>query len=969
MANMLGMNVGPVVLHILGHNLGAMAAMKQTEKRALTMSQTINKHASKAILGMTVPLTAFGIAASKAFGSFDSAMTKSTAIMKNITQEQRKNMESLALNLSKSGKKGVQSATELADAYYYLVSAGLSYSDTIKSLPVVQEFATAGTFSLVEATYMLTDAQSALGLTTKDAATNMKNMQLISDTLNAANRAAHGSVQQFSKALTTHAANAMRTYRISLNEGMAVLAAFANQGLKAQRAGTMFARMLRLTTQAYERNVGIWERANLSLFDQHDQWLEFSEIFGKLSEHFEGLKPEEITKGLIDLGFQMRSAQTIMPLIGMADQIAEFSEKFKGENVAGTSLKVAEKQLKSFNNELKLVWNNLKAIGISIGRHLSGPIRLVGEHIKSITENWDKLSDETQSMLVKIGILAAALPVIGLTLTAAFNSPLTPIVAIVALGYTARAVWLETAEKIKNAFDTVFGNSLKSFKEFQERIKNVPDSSLYPAESGMNVLPRGKAVIPKGSRYPTGSGMNILGIPGAVTPIDPGTTFGIPKEKDVLSTYDYWMPQNNVTGLTSFGQSVFSKLPKGQEAKGAVAPKETESLLSKTMSMVRDQLEEDGLLKYASDAEKNITELRSVLQSFNDDLQKAAKEQVGSETHRSNIIKAQIKMYEDLGITNKKVHDLKMKLLAIEADNMSILTDEDELAMKWLAHQEIVLTRDTTRKVSEAYIGMYDQMNQYASGSFEHRLKLLSLEAKRYYEITRDIVAVEQWRAEQVRILEQEQDIASDSFIAGFNAKLQQMRDNYTTLGQIGAQAAEGMVEGLTDSMWELATATDNWTESLRNVGRELAAMAGKAALSGLLRMGISSAIGAFAPGAGGVAGNSARILAKANAAHANFHTGGVITAHTGTILRSDERMVKAKVGEGIFTADQMRAMGSPTRDSEMKSMLSEIRDKIGPTSVALFDDRDSMEQYLTSRSGTKTLVKVSRRHRREING
>ena len=69
------------------------------------------------------------------------------------------------------------SATQAAEAYFFLASAGLDAAQSIEALPRVAKFAQAGNFDLARATDLLTDAQSALGLTIRDdVVKNMENM-------------------------------------------------------------------------------------------------------------------------------------------------------------------------------------------------------------------------------------------------------------------------------------------------------------------------------------------------------------------------------------------------------------------------------------------------------------------------------------------------------------------------------------------------------------------------------------------------------------------------------------------------------------------------------------------------------------------------------------------------------------------------------------------------------------------------
>ncbi len=913
---MLGMSIGPMVLHILGSNIGALAAIKSTEVAAATMSKRVIASSAKMTLALTAPIAVFAAASVKAFASFDSAMTKSTAIVTDFGGSSRREMEKLAIVLS---KKGVQSATELADSYFHLLSAGLSVKDSMASLATVQEFATAGMFSMVDATHLLTESQSALGMNLGTTEQNAKSLLHISNLLNKANRLSHGSVKQFAQALTTQAANAMRTYRVSIEEGMSVLAAFATQGLKAQRAGTLFARMLRLTTQAYERKTSVWKRAGLELFTQEKQWRSFAGIFKDLSDHFKGVADADITSALTNLGFQMRSAQTIMPLLDTGGMLEKFRDAFK--EVENVSFEIAQKNLMAFSSQMKILRNNIVSVGISIGANIAPMLEKMSKHIIRLTEHWNNLSNETQRFIIKIATFVALGPPVILIVTGMYTqfkklfvmmSLITwkmslvvgAITAVAAAMYTARVIWEDETNKMGSVLKTVF------------------DSVIFPLFD---------TLLDKIQRSTTA----LVGfIKEAADAYNKNTDAALKR----ISPEEFLRrnPIDSVTRAAPMISEAAQRFINSERADpGAVLQPDDkpaeETFMQKYKAQIAKDLESiSGLFKgffpglFASDAEQEIRKAQDALTSLDATLEESFDRNTVIESKQRRMLEARLQMYKDLRIENAITSKARLDLLELESLALADLAEDEELAMKW----------------------------------FEQR----------------------------AREAENAADIRGDNFFKGFAAQMEIMKDGMTTLGQAGALVAEQMIDSLTDSMWELVSATDNWDESLKKVARSLAATAGATATRALLQFAITSAIGAaggmFAPGAGAggssfTGGNTPGAgalpantnLQFGNTGAGSFHGGGIITAHRGTVIRSDERMVKAQVGEGIFTADQMKAIGGLTRDDETQRMLSEIRNKIGPTTVALFDNRDSMEQYLTSKSGAKTVVQVARRHRREING
>ena len=380
---MIGLDLGNLLVHLKADTVQydrqlkkAVTTMRIISRRiigiargmALRVGSLLNRFGhflGRWVRRLGIALLAIGVFSVKAFADFDDAMIKSLAIMGNVSEGMQKEMRDLAMSLS---REGITSATNLAKSYFFLASAGLTAEQSLAALATVEAFAVAGAFDMAEATDLLTDAQSALGKTVDNAAENMKNMVKISDVLVGANTLANASTRQFSLALTTQAGSAMKVYNVQLEQGVAVLAAYADQGIKAQRAGTMFSRMLRLMTKGFRENEPVWKKLKINIFDSAGELLDMSKIIGQLSDALGDMSVRQKVAALDMLGFQARSQQTILPLLGLGDVIEEYTRKL--EKMEGITKEVFVKQLKSFSSQMKILWNNIKGVGIAIGERL-----------------------------------------------------------------------------------------------------------------------------------------------------------------------------------------------------------------------------------------------------------------------------------------------------------------------------------------------------------------------------------------------------------------------------------------------------------------------------------------------------------------------------------------------------------------------------------------------------------------------
>lgn len=349
-----------------------------------------------------------GAASLVAFAKMDKAMTQSLAIMGDVSDMMRNEMQQAAIDLSLSTSLSMD---KLAEGYFFLASAGFTAEQSLAALDEVNRFAVAGNFDMARATDLLTDAQSALGLTVDDTTQNMLNLTRVSDVLVKANTLANATTLQFSTALTRQAATSMRTFGIEIEQGVAVLAAYADQGIKAELAGTSYDRVLRLLSRSALDNAEAHKMYGLEVFDATGKMNSMVTITRQLEHAFKDMSTEEKVAALEALGFQARVQQAIFPLIGMSDEIERYEQELK--NAGGTTEEVANKQLKSFVSQMRMAWNHVKMVGRDIGEILAPKMLFLFDIIKKLTLVWKGLNDSTKSFIINAMLLmGAAVPFI-----------------------------------------------------------------------------------------------------------------------------------------------------------------------------------------------------------------------------------------------------------------------------------------------------------------------------------------------------------------------------------------------------------------------------------------------------------------------------------------------------------------------------------------------------------------------------
>jgi len=326
---------------------------------------------------------------------FNSEMQKSIAIMGDVSQAQRMQMERTARNVRKSVNIELD---KIGEAFFFLASAGLDLEQQLTAIRPVAEFAKAGMFDMATATDLATDAQSALGLTVENSEQNLKNLVRVTDVLVGANTLANATVQQFSESLTNRGAAALKAVNKDVEEGVALLSAWADQGVKGRSAGQGLQILLRDLQRAWDENKASLKEAGIEIFNASGTMNNMGVIIGQIEDRLAGLTDEQKRAELSAMGFREESLIFLQTLLGTSDAIAEYEGKLR--DMGGTTKEVAENQMKSLSER----FTSLKQI--IVDTFGEGAISLIGSFFDTIeskvinlTRFMDKFGDNTDEVL------------------------------------------------------------------------------------------------------------------------------------------------------------------------------------------------------------------------------------------------------------------------------------------------------------------------------------------------------------------------------------------------------------------------------------------------------------------------------------------------------------------------------------------------------------------------------------------
>jgi len=296
-------------------------------------------------------------------------MTQSTAIMGDLSETMREDMADAAIEMS---QHTMFSATQLAESYFFLASAGLDAQQSIAALPSVAKFAQAGMFDLATATDLATDAQSALGLVSESTTENIKGLENVTNVLVEANTAANATVEQFSQAITNKLGGRLRLLNKDIEEGAAALAVFADQGLKGRRAGRTLTIVLRDLARLAVENADAFERNNIEVFDSQGNMRNLADIVKDFENRLRGASTAQQTAIFEQLNLNRRVQDGISLLIGFSNKLENLEEQFR--ETGDTVGEVSDKQLKNLIDQLGLLSDKVKAVSTQFGEAPATPL-------------------------------------------------------------------------------------------------------------------------------------------------------------------------------------------------------------------------------------------------------------------------------------------------------------------------------------------------------------------------------------------------------------------------------------------------------------------------------------------------------------------------------------------------------------------------------------------------------------------
>lgn len=396
------MAVGELVVSIIGdmRELSKTFAQVQTEidgigKKFQSVGSALKDTGKTMSTYVTAPLVGIGAVSLHTAANFDDSMRKVQAVSGATGSD----FEKLTNQARELGATTAFSASDAADAMYYLALAGWDVNEIMDATPGLLSLASAAGMDLGEAADIVSDTMSGFTMNADQAGRTADVFATITSNANT-------DVHQLGEAMK-YASSTANAAGMDIEQTAAVLGVLADSGIKGSMAGTTFNAMLRdMKKNAVDGTIAIGKHT-IALYNQDGTMRDLGSIMAEVEKATEGMTDKQRDAALSAI-FQEESIRGVNIMLATgSERYQELEVKLRSSEGAAKSMADtmeggvggAIREMESALEELMIVLGNIIVVGVT-------PL------IKYITDlaNWfSKLPAPIQQTVVAIGAILAVI--------------------------------------------------------------------------------------------------------------------------------------------------------------------------------------------------------------------------------------------------------------------------------------------------------------------------------------------------------------------------------------------------------------------------------------------------------------------------------------------------------------------------------------------------------------------------------
>ena len=453
------------------------------------VGEGISSVGKKLTAGLTLPIAGIAVASTKTAGDFESAMNQVSAIS-GATGKDLQSLEDLAKDMGATTKF---SASESAEALTYMGMAGWKTEDMLSGLPGVLNLASAGGTDLALTADILTDGLTSMGLTAKDTD---KFVDIMASTCSNANT----NIELMGETLK-YVGPVAGSLGIEMDDLSVAIGLMGNAGLKGSNAGTSLRAGLTNLVKPTKEMSKAMKKYGVELITNKDGSVDLMGTMKNLRSEL----------GELDQTTQAQALSTIFgkeAMSGWASIVNASESDFNklSEAIAnsdGVAQSMSDTMMQGMNGALTEMKSALEGVAITIGERLTPFIEKIADKISDLCNWFKNLSPETQTFIMVVaGLLAALGPLLVIigsaislfanlsivagalgisvgALCSPFLIAIGVIAGIIAIGYLLVSNWdwikekaSEVGKYVSDKFNELKTNAINKFNELKTGVVN-----------------------------------------------------------------------------------------------------------------------------------------------------------------------------------------------------------------------------------------------------------------------------------------------------------------------------------------------------------------------------------------------------------------------------------------------------------------------------------------------------------------
>lgn len=296
----------------------------------------------------------------KAMSNVMATMGATTEDLHDPTSQAVQDYEILSEFAQKMGAETKFSATQAADALNYMALAGYNTETSLEMLPKVLNLAASGDMELAQASDMVTDASSALGLSIEDTGVLVDKMARTASKSNT-------SVAQLGEAILTVGGTA-KTLSGGTTELSEALGILADNGIKGAEGGTALRNIILTLSAPTTKAKNALRALGVETYDVNGNMRALDDIFADMNTALSTLTQGEKTQVLNDIfnKVDLKSANAL--LATTTDRWDELTAAI--DDSAGAAEAMAEVQLDNLQGDIDIFNSAMEGLQITLSKKL-----------------------------------------------------------------------------------------------------------------------------------------------------------------------------------------------------------------------------------------------------------------------------------------------------------------------------------------------------------------------------------------------------------------------------------------------------------------------------------------------------------------------------------------------------------------------------------------------------------------------